>query len=64
MTPNKEESMKTSNATKNDSKFMSMHELSLLKVLLEMFLESDGDLPDKRVFKTLKLISETIEDSK
>jgi hypothetical protein len=42
---------------------MSIEDLQFLQRLLKRFLDSDGDLPDKRVEKTRQLVLETLEDS-
>lgn len=42
---------------------MSNEDLQFLQRLLEKFLNSNGDLPDKRVQLTRQLVLGTIEDS-
>lgn len=42
---------------------MSIEDMYTLVRLLKQFLESDGDLPDKRVTKSLEFIHETLADS-
>jgi hypothetical protein len=42
---------------------MSIEDLHFLVRLLQQFLDSDGDLPDSRVEKTLQLVRETLADS-
>lgn len=43
---------------------MKIEELETLIQLLKKFIQTDGDLADKRVEKTLQLIKGTVEDSK
>lgn len=42
---------------------MSIEDLYSLKRLLHQLLESDGDLPDGRVKKTLAFVTGTLADS-
>lgn len=42
---------------------ISFPEMEVLARLLEIFLASDGDLPDKSISKTLQCVKGTIADS-
>lgn len=45
------------------SKHIGIIQLQLLKELLELFIEDDGDLPDNRMHLALEFVSETLSDS-
>lgn len=42
---------------------MSVEDTYTLKRLLELWIATDGDLPDQRMHKALALVIETIDDS-
>lgn len=60
----KKEGSMPKNAFGQEITTISFNEMEILAYLLEIWLASDGDLPDQRVTKTLQLVRETIADSK
>jgi hypothetical protein len=45
------------------SKQIGIIQLEVLKELLQLFIEVDGDLPDNRMHLALEMVSETLDDS-